>query len=806
MAELPAGLSFGTVTGRLIGLIADRDLDEDTLPDAVELNGTVVFTPSIKRALVTTDSQPTTIFMTPIEAYFDGEGYLFVGGNRSVQLLATNAEGLNPTDFTYEVSFVGLTVNQNAVSAKPFHIRVPAGETIDITIESPVESSAGNAIVRGPTGMSTYELWKSQGNEGTLDEFIGLQKGETGDSAYQAWLDTGNTGTPEDFIASIKGAKGDPYDPGPGKQVVVADQLTGKVLTDLVEAYLATRFVSVNQLVVNVYDHGAIDVSKADVSTAENLAKVPSSQAAIDRAIAKAESMASATAETRVWVQIPYGAIRGAIHIKSSYVSVLGPGALVSAAGLEGEVLFEAPNVNQLLRFHSTVRDLTLKPLNAALFRGTCGVRVRGAAFVSIQGIRVRDIPVGVMFDTWEGLAGQQNKNVTIGGVQNEFINVDYSTRTNQRPGTTWDATADSRFVGNICRNSYISHGLIEGADGFWTTHNQFFMVGRDSTDTYHKGMKSHGWVFGPRTAFAFFTHNEVFETGLAGLYLNQCTGVTVVHNNFGWCGQLKQVPTILVETSSTLLTGAITIDLNAIDTCTGHGIGVIGTGNAGNILIPGGNNIRLMGDEERNVYRGDKFGGDPLRTNDLAQIYVAPTVIGLPQLTHTQKPRGSRKSVIDLKGMRSSARRTPHIDQVETVINLTKTFVAGAGQPLCVLASTSDPVSLSKFVGSVEVSVKSVGDAEVFVARYEFTAASNNTNKTVANVRMSGSTSSITGGRTPAFTFTIPNSNGMLNAAPVGETAGMFEFTIKVTGMAQASYTDADFAALPLMSVISGT
>lgn len=79
------------------------------------------------------------------------------------------------------------------------------------------------------TGMSAYELWLSQGNEGNVDDFFAALVGEkgangysgsngingapgsagpAGESAYQLWLNLGNTGTPTDFLNAIAGATG----------------------------------------------------------------------------------------------------------------------------------------------------------------------------------------------------------------------------------------------------------------------------------------------------------------------------------------------------------------------------------------------------------------------------------------------------------------------------------------------------------------------------------------------------------------------------------------------------------------------
>ena len=66
----------------------------------------------------------------------------------------------------------------------------------------------------GRDGDSAYEIWLSEGNVGTKQQFLDSLKGDTGEdgdegkSAYQIWLAAGNTGTEEEFLASLKGEDG----------------------------------------------------------------------------------------------------------------------------------------------------------------------------------------------------------------------------------------------------------------------------------------------------------------------------------------------------------------------------------------------------------------------------------------------------------------------------------------------------------------------------------------------------------------------------------------------------------------------
>tara|TARA_A100001015_G_scaffold298741_1_gene381889 strand:- start:517 stop:2184 length:1668 start_codon:yes stop_codon:yes gene_type:complete len=76
------------------------------------------------------------------------------------------------------------------------------------TVQQFLESLKGD---KGDDGLSAYQVWKELGNSETEQDFIDSLKGEKGDegkSAYQIWLNAGNTGTEEEFLASLKGSDG----------------------------------------------------------------------------------------------------------------------------------------------------------------------------------------------------------------------------------------------------------------------------------------------------------------------------------------------------------------------------------------------------------------------------------------------------------------------------------------------------------------------------------------------------------------------------------------------------------------------
>lgn len=141
---------FGTVTGRIVATIADRLGDPDVNPDVVPVTGRVRFTPSVDAAISSTEG--AIVLPTPIDADLDSEGYLSVNGERGVSLVATDSPDLNPTGFTYTVTFIDLKFDKFPLAYKSFSIALPAGSTVDLSTVTPVGSSNGAIIIRGAQG------------------------------------------------------------------------------------------------------------------------------------------------------------------------------------------------------------------------------------------------------------------------------------------------------------------------------------------------------------------------------------------------------------------------------------------------------------------------------------------------------------------------------------------------------------------------------------------------------------------------------------------------------------------------------
>jgi hypothetical protein len=540
------------------------------------------------------------------------------------------------------------------------------------------------------------------------------------------------------------------------------------------------RPVGKGELQLNVYDFGAKDTTIAGQESF-------SSQEALDATMVAAAKLAASG--DRVWVSIPHGAVRGTFNVKTAFICFTGPGTL-----LDGEILYKSDTTNALPRFYSIVYNIGLRPSNPGSAR-TGGIRVVGGAFIEIHSCKLQDMENGVLLDTWEGLAGQQNKTINVH--DNQIVNTDRPFSGNNRDGTTWDAHADLTFARNITRNGYIRHVDLVGVDGIDISDNVMFNVGYQSTDTFHRQMKQETIFIGRNSQWISIRGNKIFESGASGINLDMVRSAVVEANQLIWTGQVSQTPAIRINTTSELGINNILVTNNLIDECTQHGIAVVGTGNASNIFIPDTNSIRLFRATTRNVY----VGSATLVTNNIARIYVDSTVTVPPRINISQSEYASRSGVLSIGGMYSVARMQTHRENYETTISFTKAITAGTAVTTGVLRSTANTPDSNAFVGKVRVTIKNYFDGPTSaprVGRHEFTVFAAGTTKTISNEVKAGLTGASTDGGNPSFVFTIQPS-GTLIATPQGNTAGTFEITLTATESMQVSYTTAEFNALPL-------
>ena len=165
MAELQP-LKYGKVVGRFLANIADGP-DLADLPEFPPLAGVVRFTAEVPKVLVAEAvPAPATYVQLPkyYECSLDEFGYLTWRGQRGIRLVAPNSD-TNPTDWTWRVTFeVEYEGERVQIDPYSFHVTeyvpgpdpenpdVGSSGLVDLTTVSPVPSTSGAGVVRGPRG------------------------------------------------------------------------------------------------------------------------------------------------------------------------------------------------------------------------------------------------------------------------------------------------------------------------------------------------------------------------------------------------------------------------------------------------------------------------------------------------------------------------------------------------------------------------------------------------------------------------------------------------------------------------------
>ncbi len=137
MTALPLDVATGIVAGRLTRAAAPGTIGEP-IPDA-----RVTLIPEFEIAAAPTASPPVLILPDPVHCTTDETGLLLdERGNPGVELVATDAPGLEPAAWTWRV-----TVYSPATGAQRWSILVPAGQTTDLSTAVHVPPDTGQAIL-----------------------------------------------------------------------------------------------------------------------------------------------------------------------------------------------------------------------------------------------------------------------------------------------------------------------------------------------------------------------------------------------------------------------------------------------------------------------------------------------------------------------------------------------------------------------------------------------------------------------------------------------------------------------------------
>lgn len=140
MADYPANVSFGTVTGDLSWFSSDSE-DADLHPERRPVLGVVNFTPTVSGMVV--NKSQKQVYLPDTEPVGTDEF-----GRFEVELVATDDPDLQPSGWTYRMEILPNTVRGQAQRKYVYHIWVKAGETLDLSeIVSGERATSGATLV-----------------------------------------------------------------------------------------------------------------------------------------------------------------------------------------------------------------------------------------------------------------------------------------------------------------------------------------------------------------------------------------------------------------------------------------------------------------------------------------------------------------------------------------------------------------------------------------------------------------------------------------------------------------------------------
>lgn len=150
MADIPAPLTYATIVGRFISILADSS-DVGNAPDIVNLSGSVTITPTVRRIHINSTPPMSAIAQTIVAQVVNGE-LLGPDGSNPLRILATDSPGINPSAFQYTASFA-----LEGVAAQPLTVtfNAPGGTEVDLTTVIGVDPSPAIQYVTTEEDVNT---------------------------------------------------------------------------------------------------------------------------------------------------------------------------------------------------------------------------------------------------------------------------------------------------------------------------------------------------------------------------------------------------------------------------------------------------------------------------------------------------------------------------------------------------------------------------------------------------------------------------------------------------------------------------
>lgn len=140
MADVPAQVNYGFITGRFVQFLADTS-DLADVPDEVPLEGTATLTPTVSLMRFATTTPPRTAIISKIVCKIVAGNLVAPDGSTKLSVIASDQPAGDPNHLQWNVD---IRLEGVTTQPAPITIEVPTNATIDLTtvIPSPPEPPA----------------------------------------------------------------------------------------------------------------------------------------------------------------------------------------------------------------------------------------------------------------------------------------------------------------------------------------------------------------------------------------------------------------------------------------------------------------------------------------------------------------------------------------------------------------------------------------------------------------------------------------------------------------------------------------
>ena len=136
---LPANVQTSTVKGQFILVQEDLTDDVDLRPEGIPVSGMNIRLTPMVSVVKYTGSPAETLFLDPIDAFTNQDGFIEHNGALGIQVVASNSANITPKNFTYQVRFTPPGHSSPIV----FNVMALANQDLDLTMAVPVPADPG---------------------------------------------------------------------------------------------------------------------------------------------------------------------------------------------------------------------------------------------------------------------------------------------------------------------------------------------------------------------------------------------------------------------------------------------------------------------------------------------------------------------------------------------------------------------------------------------------------------------------------------------------------------------------------------